>query len=78
MYCPMSSYLNLAYLYKYYPKNFEYMISKMRESEKIVSNKLGRTFAIKSDNPKYNADYVEQIVKTKWIKKLNQIKNSQT
>lgn len=78
MYCPMSSYLNLAYLYKYYPKNFEYMISKMRESEKIVSNKLGRTFAIKSDNPKYNADYVEQIVKTKWIKKLNQIKNSKT
>ena len=53
------------------------MISKMRESEKIVSNKLGRTFAIKSDNPKYNADYVEQIVKTKWIKKLNQIKDSQ-
>lgn len=33
MYCPMSSYLNFAYLYKYYPDNFQYMIEKMRETE---------------------------------------------
>lgn len=73
MFCPLSSYLNLAYLYKYYPKEFDFMISKMRESERIVSNKLGRPFSVKSANPKYNADYVEHIVKTKWLKKLNDI-----
>ena len=73
MYCPINSYLNLAYLYKYYPQNFQYMLSKMRESEKIVSEKLGRPFVIRGKNPKYNADYVENIVKTKWIKKLEEI-----
>lgn len=75
MYCPMSSLLNLAYLYKYYPQNFEYMLYKMRESEKKVSEKLGRPFAIRGENPNYNADYVENIVKTKWIKKLEEIDN---
>lgn len=34
MYCPMASKINFAYLYKYYPKNFEYMIGKMRETER--------------------------------------------
>ena len=28
MYCPMSSFLNFAYLYKYYPENFRYMLEK--------------------------------------------------
>ena len=73
MYCPINSYLNLAYLYKYYPQNFNYMMGKMRESEKMVSNKLGRPFSCRSSNPKYNADYTENIVKTKWIKILNNI-----
>ena len=35
MYCPMSSYLNFAYLYKYYPDNFQFMIEKMRETEEL-------------------------------------------
>lgn len=78
MYCPMSSLLNLAYLCKYYPQNFEYMLSKMRESEKKVSKKLGRSFVIRGKNPKYNADYVENIVKTKWLKKLEEIDKQPT
>lgn len=73
MYCPMSSYLNLAYLYKYYPKNFEYMIDKMKETEKIREKELGRPFSVKASNPKYNAYYVENIVKTKWLNKLNKM-----
>lgn len=73
MYCPMSSLLNFAYLYKYYPQNFEYMLSKMRESEKKVSEKYGRPFVIRGKNPNYNADYIENIVKTKWLKKLKEI-----
>lgn len=73
MYCPMSSFLNLAYLYKYYNNNFNYMIKKMRETEIIRGKKLGQPVAVKSANPKYNADYIEHIVKTKWLKKLEQL-----
>lgn len=74
MYCPMASYLNLAYLYKYYPENFNYMLDKIRATEKMVSQRLGRPFVIKGANPKYNADYIEHIVKTKWVKKLEECK----
>lgn len=31
MYCPMSSYLNFAYLYKYYPDNFQYWKTVFRD-----------------------------------------------
>ena len=72
MYCPMSSYLNFAYLYKYYPENFRYMIEKMRETEKLRERELGRPFSVISSNPRYNSDYLENIIKTKWLKKLNE------
>ena len=72
MYCPMSSYLNFAYLYKYYPDNFQFMIEKMRETETIRERELGRPFSVTSSNPKYNADYLENIIKTKWLKKLEE------
>lgn len=75
MYCPMSSYLNFAYLYKYYPENFRYMLEKMRETEELREKELGRPFSVISSNPKYNADYLEHIVKTKWLKKLNEMLN---
>lgn len=73
MYCPMSSFLNFAYLYKYYPENFRYMLEKMRETEELREKELGRPFSVISSNPKYNADYLEHIVKTKWLKKLNEM-----
>lgn len=72
MYCPMSSYLNYAYLYKYYPDNFAYMIEKMRETEKIRESELGRPFSVISSNPKYNSTYLENIIKTKWLRILNE------
>lgn len=75
MYCPMASFINLAYLYKYYPENFAFMINKMRETEIMREKELGRPFAIKSNNPKYNADYIEYIVKTKWLKKLEELES---
>lgn len=75
MYCPMASYLNFAYLYKYYPENFKFMIEKMKETEKMVGKKVGRPFSIVSSNPKYNSYYLENIVKTKWLKKLNDLEN---
>ena len=72
MYCPMSKYLNFAYLYKYYPDHFQYMIEKMRETEQIREAQLGRPVSVISSNPKYNADYLENIIKTKWLKKLEE------
>lgn len=77
MYCPISSYLNYAYLCKYYPDHFQYMIEKMRETERIRETELGRPFSVISSNPKYNADYLENIIKTKWLKKLNEMEVSQ-
>ena len=70
MYCPMASFINYAYLYKYYPENFSFMIDKMRETEKLREKKLGRPFSCISSNPKYNAGYLEKVIKTKWLKKL--------
>ena len=45
----------------------------MRETEKMREQELGRPFSVISSNPKYNADYLEHIVKTKKKKKLNEI-----
>lgn len=67
MYCPMAAYISFAYLYKYYPENFAYMIGKMRETEKAREAELGRPFSVISSRPKYNADYLEKIIKTKWV-----------
>ena len=48
------------------------MIGKMRETEKWRESELGRPFSVTSSNPKYNADYLENIIKTKWLKKLGE------
>ena len=71
MYCPMASFINFAYLYKYYPENFAFMINKMRETEIVREKELGRPFSCISSNPKYNSKYLERIIKTKWVKKLD-------
>lgn len=75
MYCPMLAYITFAYLYKYYPQQFAYMIEKMKFTEKLRELELGRPFSCISSNPKYNADYLEKIIKTKWLKKLEEIEN---
>ena len=72
MFCPQAAYITYAYLFKYYPENFDYMITKMRETEEKLEVKLGRPFSVISSNPKYNADYLEHIVQTKWLKILNE------
>ena len=77
MYCPMASFINFAYLYKYYPEYFAFMINKMRETEIIREKELGRPFSCISSNPKYNSEYLEKIIKTKWMKKLEELENEQ-
>lgn len=76
MYCPMASRMEQAYLFKYYPEHFNYMVDKMRESEKLEAMRYGRPFSVISSNPKYNADYLDNIIKTKWIYKLNEIEST--
>ena len=49
------------------------MIEKMRETEAMRERELGRPFSVISSNTKYNADYLENIIKTKWLKKLNEM-----
>lgn len=72
MYCPMASFINYAYLYKYYPSNFKYMIEKMKETEKLRERQLGKPFSVISSNSKYNASYLENVIKNKWLKKLEE------
>lgn len=71
MYCPMMSYLSMAYLLKYYPENYDFMIEKMKESEKMKSEKYGRKVTIKGKD-KYDAFYIDNIVRTKWFPILEQ------
>ena len=70
--CSISSRINYAYLYKYYPEKFDYFISKMKETEKLREKQLGRPFSVISTDPKYNADYLEKITKEKWLNILNE------
>lgn len=46
------------------------MIERMRETEKIRVAEYGRPFSVTSSNPKYNADYLDHIIRTKWLKIL--------
>lgn len=48
------------------------------EDYKCVNGKvIGRPFSCISSTPKYNAEYLEKIVKTKWLKKLEELENEQ-
>ena len=43
-----------------------------RETEKNVYIKTGKPMSVWQGNPKYNTDYVDNIVHTKWLKKLEE------
>ena len=51
------------------------MMEKVRETEQLKERELGRPFAVLATNPKYNADYMENIIKNKWLYKLNEEEN---
>ena len=72
MYCPMSSYICLAYILKYYPSEYEKIMKMSRETEKMTYLKTGKYISTWQGNPKYNTDYVDNIVRTKWLKKLEE------
>ena len=72
MYCPMSDYICLAYILKYYPAEYENIMEKARETEKMVYMKTGKPMSVWQGNPKYNTEYVGNIGRTKWLKKLEE------
>lgn len=72
MFCPMTSKINWAYLYKYYPDKYDECIALMKETEEKRKEELGRPFSVTSSNPKYNAEYLDNVVKNKWIHILNE------
>ena len=72
MYCPMSWYICLAYILKYYPSEYENIMKMARETEKKVYIKTGKPMSVWQGNPIYNTDYVDNIVRTKWLKKLEE------
>ena len=75
MYCPMASYICLAYIFKYYPTEYESIMEKARKTENMVYFKTGKPMSVWQGNPKYNTDYVDNIVRTKWLKKLEEKEN---
>ena len=56
------------------PDNYNFMIQKMAETEKYLSELKGKPVAIKQSNAKYNIQYIDNIVRTKYLKKLEEIK----
>lgn len=52
------------------------MIERMKENEKIRQAELGRPFSVISSNPKYNADYLDNIIRTKSLEILNEMERN--
>lgn len=72
MYCPMSSYICLAYIFKYYPSEYESIMGMALKTENLEYLKTGKPLSVWQGNPKYNTEYVDNIVRTKWLKKLEE------
>lgn len=73
MMCPFVSNIELAYMLKYYPEAYTDYIRRLKETEVIRESETGRPFAVRQGNPKYNAEYTDNIVRTKWLKKLEEM-----
>lgn len=73
MYCPNSSLSCHAYLLKYYPENYAYMMTKAAETERELEKKCGHAVSVWQGNPKYNTEYRDKIIRTKWFPKLEKM-----
>jgi len=72
MLCPMLSYIELAYMLKYYPTFYDLWINLVKSEETKVSEKLGSKWVLRGSDTKYDADYIDNIVRTKWLTKLEE------
>lgn len=67
MFCPMSDRLQLAYLLTYYPDKYCEFFQMCKDTEKAIEKKTGKKHSIFQGNSKYNSEYVDQNVRTKWM-----------
>ena len=67
MFCPMADRLNLTYLLTYYPDKYAEFIQMCKDTEIMVEQKTGKKHSIFQGNPKYNTEYVDNNVRTKWL-----------
>lgn len=72
MYCPMSSMQNLAYLYVFYNKEYQFFITECVKTEQKRAEELGRPFSVWQSNPKYDTLYYHKRVLEKWVPELKQ------
>lgn len=78
MYCPMMSYKTMAYLLKYYPREYNFMIEKIAETEEYLTKLKGKPVAVKQSNPKYNIQFIDNVVRKKHLPRLeNKLKAQQ-
>lgn len=68
MLCPCSSYINHAYLYRYYPAEYARLMDLCKKSE--------RERGYRTLSSKYGADYIDNIVKTKYTQKIEEIRRA--
>lgn len=68
MLCPCASYISHAYLYKFYPAEYERLINLCKSSE--------RERGYKTLSAKYSAEYIDMIVKTKYARKIDEIRRA--
>lgn len=73
MYCPLASRNELAYLLKYYPDNYEYLMKCASETEARNSEKYGRPFSVWSGNAKYNTKWIDSRVREKYLPMLDHV-----
>ena len=66
-----------AYLLTYYPDEYEKFMRMCRESEEVLSKKLGKKHNIFQSNPKYDADYVDRSVREKYLPKFRELERKE-
>lgn len=70
MYCPLMNKGRMAYIKLYYPEHFEKMMKLAKETEQLREKELERPFSVWASNPKYNTDYMINIINNKYLPKL--------
>lgn len=73
MLCPMQTMSNSAYILKYYPKQYEEMITLAKTTESKRESELGKPFSVWSSNPKYNTEYRDKRVREVYLPKLEEV-----
>lgn len=70
MKCPMQTYKETAYIYIKYPELYNEMIEQARKTEQDYFLRTGKKISCWDGHAKYDSDYRDYIVKTKWAPRV--------